>query len=265
MHAPVREAKDEALPGKPGKPGKKEDGFSLQELADQSGVEPRTIRSYVERGLLPGPETLGRGARYPAEALDRLRVMQLLRDANRDLTLDQIRVLLQSLSPALVADIASGRQRIAGVVDTDAAPPAGGHGEALAYLQALRGGAATSLPGARRAAVPPPPAAATDRSAHQQSLLPMASAAAAADAPAVRDASVPYGELTLLAEAARALTALAGAPMAARPVRAETWLRIPITPDIELSVRAVYGDDELAHLHRIGDALRRLLTQGAPR
>jgi DNA-binding transcriptional MerR regulator len=260
----MREAKDEALPGKP---GKKEDGFSLQELADLSGVEPRTIRSYVERGLLPGPETLGRGARYPAEALDRLRVMQLLRDANRDLTLDQIRVLLQSLSPALVADIASGRQRIAGVVDTDAAPPAGGHGEALAYLQALRGGAATSLPGARRAAVPPPPpppAAATDRSAHQQSSLWMASAAAA-DAPAVRDASVPYGELTLLAEAARALTALAGAPMAARPVRAEAWLRIPITPDIELSVRAVYGDDELAHLHRIGDALRRLLTQGAPR
>ena len=90
--------------------------------------------------------------------------------------------------------------------------------------------------------------------------------AAAADAPAVRDEeSVPYGELTLLAEAARALTALAGAPVAARPVRAEAWLRIPITPDIELSVRAVYGDDELAHLHRIGDALRRLLTQGAPR
>jgi DNA-binding transcriptional MerR regulator len=261
MHARVREAKDESLPGKP---GKKEDGLSLQELADQSGVEPRTIRSYVERGLLPGPETLGRGARYPAEVLDRLRVMQLLRDANRDLTLDQIRVLLQSLSPALVADIASGRQRIAGVVDTDAAPPAGGHGEALAYLQALRGGAAASRPGARRAAVPPPPVAATDRSAHQQSSLWMASAAAA-DAPASRDAGVPYGELTLLADAARALTALAGAPVAARPVRAEAWLRIPITPDIELAVRAVYGDDELAHLHRIGDALRRLLTQGAPR
>lgn len=254
----MREGKDEALQGK------KESGLSLQELADQSGVEPRTIRSYVERGLLPGPETLGRGARYPAEALDRLRVMQLLRDANRDLTLDQIRVLLQSLSPALVADIASGRQRIAGVVDTDAAPKAAGHGEALAYLQALRGGAATSRPGARRAAVPPPPAAATDRSAPQQSSLWMASAAAA-DAPAVRDAGVPYGELTLLADAARALTALAGAPPAARPVRAEAWLRIPITPDIELSVRAVYGDDELAHLHRIGDALRRLLTQGAPR
>ena len=86
-----------------------------------------------------------------------------------------------------------------------------------------------------------------------------------ASAGAARAPSASHGELTRLAEAARALTALAGAPPAARPVRAEAWLRIPITPDIELAVRAIYGEDELAQLHRIGDALRRLLTQGAPR
>jgi len=38
-----------------------------------------------------------------------------------------------------------------------------------------------------------------------------------------------------------------------------------VTPDIELSVRAVYGDEELAQLHRIGDALRQLLTRGTAR
>jgi len=76
--ARMREVKDEAPTGK------KEDGLSLQELSEQTGVEQRTIRSYVERGLLPGPESLGRGARYPHEALDRLRVMQLLREIARD-------------------------------------------------------------------------------------------------------------------------------------------------------------------------------------
>ena len=58
-------------------------GLTLQALASETGVEPRTIRSYVEKGVIPGPESLGRGARYPRETLDRLKVLQLLRDANR--------------------------------------------------------------------------------------------------------------------------------------------------------------------------------------
>lgn len=229
----MREVKDEAPTGK------KEDGLSLQELSEQTGVEQRTIRSYVERGLLPGPESLGRGARYPVEALDRLRVMQLLRDANRDLTLDQVRVLLQSLSPAQLADIASGRQRIAGVIDTDAQPA--GRGDALAYLQALRANAKT----ARRARPPAPTPTLTARES--------------------TPAYAPNAQMSALADAARALAALAGATPPARGVRAEAWLRIPVTPDIELSVRAVYGEEEVAQLHRIGDALRQLLTRGTAR
>ncbi|NCX97284.1 MAG: MerR family transcriptional regulator [Planctomycetia bacterium] len=74
--------------------------FTIQELSDATGVEPRTIRSYVEKGLIPGPDSLGRGAKYPRESLDRLKVLQLLRDANRGLTLDQIRLLLKRLGPS---------------------------------------------------------------------------------------------------------------------------------------------------------------------
>ena len=58
------------------------EAFTLQDLATHTGVEPRTIRSYVERGIIPGPESLGRGARYPRESLERLQVFQLLRDIN---------------------------------------------------------------------------------------------------------------------------------------------------------------------------------------
>ena len=156
-------------------------GFTLNELADASGVEPRTIRSYVEKGLIPGPDSLGRAARYPRESLDRLKVLQLLRDANRTLTLDQIRMLLQSIGPS----------------------------------------------GARQ-----------------------------------RQAPVDDDQLPVLEEAARALAKLAGLSTGSRSLRGEHWYRLPLTPDIELSVRGSFGSDQLAQLHRIGDALRLLLTKG---
>ena len=114
-------------------------GLTLQDLAAETGVEPRTIRSYVEKGVIPGPESLGRGARYPRETLDRLKVLQLLRDANRSLTLDQIRVLLHGIGPSQLRAIADGTVRIGAVIDTDAA----GSGPlprtaAMDYLQSLR-------------------------------------------------------------------------------------------------------------------------------
>ena len=51
------------------KPGKT---YSLSELAEVSGVPPRTLRFYIARNLLPGPDKAGRGARYGAGHLARL-------------------------------------------------------------------------------------------------------------------------------------------------------------------------------------------------
>lgn len=214
-----------------------ESPLSLQDLAERTGLEQRTIRSYVERGLLPGPESLGRGARYPREALDRLRVMQLLRDANRSLSLDQIRVLLQRLSAGQVRAIASGAMRIAGVIDTEVAQSVG-RSDALAYLQSLK----ASEPGG-----------VTQEMSH------------VAAVPRREEDTVDPNQLSALAQAARVLAGLAGTGAAPRTVRSEAWHRIPITPDIELSVRGAYGTEEMAQWHRIGDALRQLLTKGVAR
>lgn len=225
------------------------EAFTLQELAEVTGIEQRTIRSYVERGILPGPESLGRGARYPREALDRLRVLQLLRDANPALTLDQVRVLLQGLSLRQLRDIATGALRIGAVIDTDAAP-AQGRGDALAYLKSIQ--------------PPAPKPAEVDRtlSAAHAALFPgTGSRQVAASMEAPGDAE----HLSALAQAARALLDLTGVASSVRGVRGETWYRMPITPDIELSVRGAYGTEEMAQLHRIGEALRHLLTKGAAR
>jgi DNA-binding transcriptional MerR regulator len=56
--------------------------MDLAELSKASGVSPRTIRYYIQEGLLPSPGKRGRGARYDRALLPRLQLIQLLqRDA----------------------------------------------------------------------------------------------------------------------------------------------------------------------------------------
>ncbi len=44
---------------------------TLADLAAASGLQPRTIRSWVAQDLLPGPLSRGPAARYPADTLER--------------------------------------------------------------------------------------------------------------------------------------------------------------------------------------------------
>ena len=58
---------------------------TLQELAEESAVPPRTIRFYIARGLLPGPVVAGRGAVYGDEHFARLRSIRRLQSEGRTL------------------------------------------------------------------------------------------------------------------------------------------------------------------------------------
>lgn len=62
--------------------------MTLAELADESGVPPRTIRYYIARGLLDGPLVAGRAASYGPEHLERLRQIRSLQ--SQGLTLAEI-------------------------------------------------------------------------------------------------------------------------------------------------------------------------------
>lgn len=62
--------------------------WSLAELAEEVGLSARTVRFYIGRGLLPGPEKAGRGARYGSAHLERLREIQRLQASG--LTLAEI-------------------------------------------------------------------------------------------------------------------------------------------------------------------------------
>src|SRR3989449_3465361 len=80
--------------------------YRLRELARLVGVEPRTIRSYIQQAVIPGPDQRGRNARYGPVHLDRLRAVVFLRN-QRGLSLPAIRRLLQSLSEAEIRAIPS--------------------------------------------------------------------------------------------------------------------------------------------------------------
>jgi len=84
------------------------DLLTLSELAVETGIEPRTIRSYIERGLLPGAQSRGRGATYSQEHLARLRLIQAVRRARPTITLGELRIHLQQLTPAQIQGIAGG-------------------------------------------------------------------------------------------------------------------------------------------------------------
>jgi DNA-binding transcriptional MerR regulator len=79
--------------------------MTIQELADRADVTTRTIRYYVEQGVLPPPER-GRPAEYTEEHVARLALIKRLKA--QYLPLEEIRDTMQRLSlpevEALVAD-----------------------------------------------------------------------------------------------------------------------------------------------------------------
>ena len=84
------------------------ESYSLTELAGATGLEERTIRSYIERGLLPGAHARGRASSYSDEHLARLNIIMSLRRARPNIGLSEIRIFLQNLSPDQIKRFAGG-------------------------------------------------------------------------------------------------------------------------------------------------------------
>ena len=69
--------------------GRQEPRHGIAELAELGGVSRRTVRYYVQEGLLPAPLGVGRGRHYGADHLERLLQVRHLQE--QGLTLDEIR------------------------------------------------------------------------------------------------------------------------------------------------------------------------------
>jgi DNA-binding transcriptional MerR regulator len=87
--------------------------WKLAELAAEVGVSPRTVRYYVQRGLLPAPPFRGPDTVYGEEHLVRLKAIRTLQA--RFLPLDAIQAELQRLALDELRKLAE--------TDATAAPP----------------------------------------------------------------------------------------------------------------------------------------------
>jgi DNA-binding transcriptional MerR regulator len=96
-------------------PRKTQTEWKLAELAAEAGVSPRTVRYYVQRGLLPAPPFKGPDTVYGEEHLRRLKAIRVLQA--RFLPLDAIQVELARLSPDELRALAES------TVPTDILPP----------------------------------------------------------------------------------------------------------------------------------------------
>lgn len=76
--------------------------FWISELADRTSVSTRTIRYYIEEGLLPQPEVRGKYAVFTTDYLHRLRLIKVLKDTY--LPLKEIKVLLDTLDNTQISE-----------------------------------------------------------------------------------------------------------------------------------------------------------------
>jgi DNA-binding transcriptional MerR regulator len=193
---------------------------SLADLAAASGIEARTIRSWVAQGLLPAPLNRGPTARYPAETLERLLAIRTMRDT-LGMPLSEIRKELLVASTDQIQAYASRaqdlRRELAPTQERSPQPSA-----ALDYISSLR--------------------SRTKVSAEASPVL------------ALREEPMqPQGFGALEHRLGQ------GRPDPARKARAEEWLRIPITPDLELTVRAPLDAEQRVRLERCADLIRDIL------
>ena len=63
--------------------------YGIGDLADLAGVSRRTVRYYVQEGLVPAPLGLGRGSHYGPAHLEQLLKVKALQEAGQ--TLDEIK------------------------------------------------------------------------------------------------------------------------------------------------------------------------------
>ena len=87
--------------------------LELTELADRAGVSIRTVRYYIQQGLLPKPESRGPGAHYTEEHLERLLLVKRLQ--REHLPLAEIRRVLEA-SPGETPAPRSARDYIRSVI-----------------------------------------------------------------------------------------------------------------------------------------------------
>jgi len=215
-----------------------EPAITLEDLSASTGVEPRTLRSWVSEGLLLPPLRSGRGAIYPRSNADRALAIRALKDIH-GLTLAKIGRLFLTASDEQIGKWAAEAQRP--------------QGSARDYLRALR------KPGTRA------PDESDERSAlpliaTAYSMAPWPDRSGEDRPPLLPPGAQGFPDLGRIEKLVALLQSLLAAP-APRRAQGTTWTRIEITPDLEIAVRGELTPSERHLFLQLADQLRALLNE----
>ena len=242
--------------------------YTLVELSKISGEPVRRIRSYIQEGLLPRPLSAGRNATYPARSLNRLQAIKNLRSL-QGLSIDEVRTVLANLGEKEIAGLAAGSEQIADSARGSQRRIANRQlkdrsraSEALRYIKRLRSSETeTDSLVSNRLTRP------TNR-AHRRALsVEPESAAVLESQPSLNRISESAnlgdtGSQTSVRKLVARLDELMPSDRLRRRAKSEEWMRVPITPDMELHVRKEYGDYDMAAIELLADYIREALSGG---
>ena len=210
--------------------------YTLEDLAKMVRINPRTIRSYIQQGLLSGPDSMGRNARYSDYHLKRLRVIRTLKEVHH-LPLSEIRRIVTMAGPeediqiALVPLDGEARTEERESSEEEASAPS----SALDYVRARRA-LTQGKPVEEEVAAPVPPPAMLSSIIDQDD-----------------SATSPVkGLLYKLRDQGTRASVL-------RKTRGEEWVRLEVTPDIEIHVRGQLRREQLSDFEQLADLMRHIL------
>ncbi|MBI1270076.1 MerR family transcriptional regulator [bacterium] len=191
--------------------------YSIEELSEMTGFDRRTIRSFIEQGLMRGPDKMGRYAQYSQDHLVRLLAIKNMKEMDGFST-GVIRTRLLTMSQDEVGRVAVSSDENFSSSTTSATD----------YLKSIRGGSGSVIrPVSAKEEAPAEEKKTTSRNAIELLLL----------------------EFSNLSKG-RSVRSKASA---------ETWHRISVTPDVEISVRGLEDETDIARLTRIADHLREFI------
>lgn len=216
-----------------------EQDLTLEELSERTGVEARTLRSWVSEGLLSPPLKPGRGARYPGTNVDRALAVRALKDVH-GLSLAEIGRRFMMASVEQIRDWAQ-----------DAGAARKPRSSARSYLRDLE----------TRSVPPVLPQPSPDFSASEEP--PSRKSRMMAGKPSEKYSQMRLersrAELASIERLIVQLEEVLDAP-APRRARGSIWTRISVTPDLELSVRGDLAPRERALFEQLADQFRAILS-----
>lgn len=198
--------------------------YSIEDLSGLTGFDRRAIRSFIEQGLMRGPDKMGRYAQYSTSHLNRLLAIKFFRE-KEGMNTGSIRSKMLTMSPSELDTVA---KNVLADKDTN------NRSSALDYLKSIG----------------------LEEDSSQSNQNSIANDRIQSD---LTEKNQYKSAFDLLADD---LANLLGNRTVRKQAKSQNWHRISITPDIEISVRGIEDEEQIKSLERISDHLREILMGG---